>query len=124
MLNKDGGYVQKWGIVKAGEKEAEGAAVSSELSPKTDRRILRTRDSLGDALVALIQEKNLERRFIFAHDSLAARLSGLKSFFDEKLFTLFLGVVFTRSQRLTTVISGSLTRAKRNKSRIDPGRPK
>ena len=28
--------------------------------PKTDRRILRTRDTLGDALVALIQEKNFD----------------------------------------------------------------
>jgi AcrR family transcriptional regulator len=28
--------------------------------PKTDRRILRTRNALGDALVALIQEKNFE----------------------------------------------------------------
>jgi len=29
-------------------------------SPKTDRRILRTRDMLGDALVALIGEKNFD----------------------------------------------------------------
>jgi AcrR family transcriptional regulator len=28
--------------------------------PKTDRRILRTRDTLGDALMALIQEKNFD----------------------------------------------------------------
>ncbi len=33
---------------------------AAELHPKTDRRILQTRDKLGDALVALMQEKNFE----------------------------------------------------------------
>jgi AcrR family transcriptional regulator len=33
---------------------------SAKARPKTDRRILRTRDTLGDALVALMHEKNFD----------------------------------------------------------------
>jgi AcrR family transcriptional regulator len=39
-------------------KKTENKAAKSH--PKTDRRILRTRDTLGDALVALMHEKNFE----------------------------------------------------------------
>jgi AcrR family transcriptional regulator len=42
--------------VKAGRARKK----SRESHPKTDRRILRTRDTLGDALVALMQEKPFE----------------------------------------------------------------
>lgn len=35
-------------------------AKSAEVRPKTDRRIVRTRNLLGDALVALLQEKNFD----------------------------------------------------------------
>src|SRR5580704_1761430 len=45
--------------VKATSKEAR-AAKAAKARPKTDRRILRTRNALGDALVALIQEKNFD----------------------------------------------------------------
>jgi AcrR family transcriptional regulator len=34
---------------------------SAKSQPKTDRRILRTRDALGDALVALMHEKNFDQ---------------------------------------------------------------
>lgn len=40
-------------------KKTENRAAKSH--PKTDRRILRTRDTLGDALVALMHEKNFEQ---------------------------------------------------------------
>jgi AcrR family transcriptional regulator len=53
--NKHAGYVQKSGIVKA--KKATNKTVNH---PKIDRRILRTRNMLGDALVALMQEKNFD----------------------------------------------------------------
>ena len=43
-------------MVKA-RKPKNSAATSR---PKTDRRILRTRDALGDALVALMREKNFD----------------------------------------------------------------
>jgi AcrR family transcriptional regulator len=39
-------------------KKTKNKAAASH--PKTDRRILRTRDTLGDALVALMHEKNFE----------------------------------------------------------------
>ena len=41
-------------------KRAFVSGKAKELATKTDRRILRTRDTLGDALVALIQEKPFE----------------------------------------------------------------
>jgi hypothetical protein len=41
--------------VKATPKAAK-AAKPAKFRPKTDRRILRTRNALGDALVALIQD--------------------------------------------------------------------
>ncbi len=48
------------GIVKT-ERTKEAAAKSAPGSHvKTDRRILRTRDTLGDALVALMQEKSFD----------------------------------------------------------------
>jgi AcrR family transcriptional regulator len=34
---------------------------ASKAAPKTDRRVLRTRNALGDALVALLQERNFEQ---------------------------------------------------------------
>lgn len=34
---------------------------ASKATPKTDRRVLRTRNALGDALVALLQERNFEQ---------------------------------------------------------------
>lgn len=43
---------------KAGKKPAKSKPQSEE---KTDRRILRTRDALGDALVALMHEKNFDQ---------------------------------------------------------------
>ena len=42
--------------MKAGRIKEQAAASN----PKTDRRILRTRDTLGDALVALMHEKNFD----------------------------------------------------------------
>lgn len=45
----------KKNIKKTGKKSAKSRPQSEG---KTDRRILRTRDALGDALVALIREKN------------------------------------------------------------------
>ena len=56
IQNKGIGCVQESGIVKA--KKAKKRAAKSH--PKTDRRILRTRDTLGDALMALIREKNFD----------------------------------------------------------------
>jgi AcrR family transcriptional regulator len=48
---------------KAGEKSAKPQPAKpqpAKAQSKTDRRILRTRDALGDALVALIREKNFD----------------------------------------------------------------
>ena len=45
----------KKNMEKTGKKSAKSLPQSEG---KTDRRILRTRDALGDALVALIREKN------------------------------------------------------------------
>jgi len=41
-------------------KTAKEKAKPAKSAPKTDRRILRTRNLLGDALVALLQERNFE----------------------------------------------------------------
>ena len=41
-------------------KAAKSGKKAPRLRPKTDRRILRTRDTLGDALVALMHEKNFD----------------------------------------------------------------
>jgi AcrR family transcriptional regulator len=43
-------------MVKTGKTRNQNA----KTAPKTDRRILRTRNMLGDALVALLQEKNFD----------------------------------------------------------------
>jgi AcrR family transcriptional regulator len=56
IRNKHTGYVQESGIVKA--RTTKNKAVKSH--SKTDRRILRTRDALGDALVALMHEKSFD----------------------------------------------------------------
>lgn len=45
---------------RAEEKAAEPAESPKKPRTKIDRRILRTRDALGDALVALMHEKNFE----------------------------------------------------------------
>ena len=42
-------------------KASEARKPTSQRRKKTDRRILRTRDTLGDALVALMHEKNFEQ---------------------------------------------------------------
>lgn len=81
ILNKEGGYVRECGTVNAirtkgrtkkvrtNEVPTNDAAVKSAGSrsasrtgsrKKTDRRILRTRDVLGDALVALMHEKKFD----------------------------------------------------------------
>jgi AcrR family transcriptional regulator len=56
IRNKRAGFVQESGIVKAKKTNNKGA----KSHRKTDRRILRTRDTLGDALVALMHEKGFE----------------------------------------------------------------
>jgi AcrR family transcriptional regulator len=56
IRNKNGRSVQEPGIVNA-ERTKRNAAKSA---PKTDRRVLRTRDTLGDALVALMHEKSFD----------------------------------------------------------------
>ena len=53
MRNKSAGYVQELEIVKTAKKKNKSV-------PKTDRRILRTRNLLGDALVALLHERLFE----------------------------------------------------------------
>ncbi len=46
--------------VNANRPKTTGAKSLAGSHPKTDRRILRTRDTLGDALVTLMQEKNFD----------------------------------------------------------------
>lgn len=46
--------------MKADRTKAMAATPASKSPTKTDRRILRTRDALGDALVALMQEKKFD----------------------------------------------------------------
>lgn len=53
IRNKPARYVQEQGIVTA-KKTGNKTAMSP---PKIDRRILRTRDTLGDTLIALMHEK-------------------------------------------------------------------
>jgi AcrR family transcriptional regulator len=56
MPNKRARNVQESRIVKAGKANRRPA----KSAPKTDRRILRTRDALGDALMALMHEKSFD----------------------------------------------------------------
>lgn len=56
MPNKRTRNVQESGIVKAGNANRRPA----KSAPKTDRRILRTCDALGDALMALMHEKSFD----------------------------------------------------------------
>lgn len=67
IRNKRTGNVRKRGIMNADrtvnrtkEKAANPSESRSKPRRKIDRRILRTRDALGDALVALMHEKNFE----------------------------------------------------------------
>ena len=63
IRNKKAGYVRKRGAMKADrieEKTAKPADSQRKPRRKIDRRILRTREALGDALVALMHEKNFE----------------------------------------------------------------
>ena len=56
MRNKRAGYVQESAKMKAVNTKKHAA----KPRPKTDRRILRTRNALGDALVALMREKDFD----------------------------------------------------------------
>src|SRR5215467_1549375 len=55
IRNKSGRFVQKSGTVKPRSK-----STAAKPRRKTDRRIARTRDTLGDALMALMHEKNFD----------------------------------------------------------------
>jgi AcrR family transcriptional regulator len=59
IRNKEGRNVRERGGVNAGKMKAMGAKLAGSRR-KTDRRILRTRDTLGDALFALMQEKSFD----------------------------------------------------------------
>ena len=56
MRNKGTGFVRKSGMTKATKTKSNAA----KSRPKTDRRILRTRNALGNALIALMHEKNFD----------------------------------------------------------------
>jgi AcrR family transcriptional regulator len=58
IRNKAAAYVQESAIVKPDRTKTKSTAAKSKR--KTDRRILRTRNILGDALIALMHEKNFE----------------------------------------------------------------
>jgi AcrR family transcriptional regulator len=55
-LNEGAGNVQEAEMVRASKTKTKAAKSMA----KTDRRVLRTRDTLGDALVALMHEKRFE----------------------------------------------------------------
>ena len=56
MWNKRGASVQESKMIKATKTKKK----LKTPQPKQDRRILRTRDKLGDALIALMQEKDFD----------------------------------------------------------------
>ncbi len=89
--------------VKATPKAAK-VAKSAESRSKTDRRILRTRNALGDALVALIQEKNFDE--ITIQDVLDRAQVGRSTFYvhyrDKQ--DLFLSDVEDFLQSFSTVL--------------------
>lgn len=75
IRNKAGVFVQEQGIVKAKKTNNKAATARA----KTDRRILRTRETLGDALVALMHEKSFEK--ITVQDVLARAGVGRSTFY-------------------------------------------
>jgi len=56
MRDKGTGFVRKSGMTKATRTKSKAA----KSRPKTDRRILRTRNALGNALIALMHEKDFD----------------------------------------------------------------
>jgi len=110
MRNKTGGCVPKRGLVKA--QKAKHAAVKSPRR-KTDRRILRTRNMLGDALIALLQEREFDD--ITVQDVLDRAGVGRSTFYahyrDKE--DLFLSDVEEFFERICTVLGRQKASPKR-----------